>query len=110
MIMLDINSTLNISKNFLRKQNLHQIVFKDISKFDSQISLIGKFLAETEVEKLTNESAKKFISKTPSVKDLDIKQHRESEKIDKNNDGDNDGGLLRPLFNLPLPFDSKLTS
>ena len=57
------------------EKNLYKIIFKDISKFDEQNLIICNFRDEIEGPRLNDESIKRFIDSTPSVKDLEIK-HR----------------------------------
>ena len=49
-------------KNVLRRQNLYDIAFKDISKLDGQNLIIGSLLAEIESGKLTDEVVPNFLT------------------------------------------------
>ena len=63
-----------IYKNVMQKQNLFEIVFKDISKFDPRSPIIGSLLSEIESGKLTDESVKKFLNMAPDPKDIELNQ------------------------------------
>ena len=109
-----------VYKNVLRKQNPFEIVFKDISKFDAQNSIIKSLLSEIESGKLTDESVKKFLNKAPNLTDIELNQKLKNLKSfngrlqlnddndndsDDDNDSDNDGRLLpRPVQLQPPPI------
>ena len=104
----------SIYKNMMQKQNPFEIVFKCISEFDVQISIIGSLRSKTESVKMTEESNKKFLNKAPNPKDIELNQKLQNLKSFKNNlqladgndsDDNNDGGLppLKQLPTLPPP-------
>ena len=45
-----------ISKNILRRQNLLELVFEDISKFDAENPIVGSLLREIDIKKKQSDS------------------------------------------------------
>ena len=61
-------------KSVIFKENQYGIFFKDISKFDMQNPVIGSIPSEIESGKLTEKSLKRFFSKAPNSKDIELNQ------------------------------------
>ena len=63
-----------ISKNILRRQNLLELVFEDISTFDAENLIVRSFLRELDLKKKQSESD--FIKSLPSQpgKEFEIKK------------------------------------
>lgn len=69
-----------VYQNVLRRKNPNEILFKDISKLDSQNPIIGSLLSEIESVKFKDSEIKKFLRKAPDIKDVETKK-----KLDKLN-------------------------
>ena len=63
-----------ISKNILRRQNLLELVFEDISTFDAENLIVRSFLRELDLKKKQSDSD--FIKSLPSQpgKEFEIKK------------------------------------
>ena len=97
-----------VYKNVMRKQNPVEIVFKDISKFDTQNPITFTLLSKISSGKLTDESVKKLLNKAPNIKDIESNQKLKSLKLfNKNFLDDCDNGsncrLPPPLSTIPSP-------
>ena len=70
-----------VDKNVMRKQNPFEIVFKDISKFDTQNPITCTLLSKVESGKLADESVEKLLNKAPNIKDIESNQKVKSLKL-----------------------------
>ena len=92
--------------NVMWKQNMFEIVFKDISKFGAQNLITGSLLSKIESGKLTEESVKKFLNKARNPTDIKLNEKLQklksfNTKLSNDSDDDNDGGLSPPSSTIP---------
>ena len=88
-----------IAKRIFRRQNPLELVFKDISTFDAQNSIIGSLIKEVDLGK--KEKTSTLLKKAPNKTGTDIQSRLDVLK--KGNDNNNNN-LLPPLPpSLPLP-------
>ena len=93
-----------ISKNILRRQNPLELVFEDISTFNSENPMVGSLLRETDIKKKQSDSD--FIKSLPSHpgKEFEIKKRldklREINTSFLNNNNNNNNNNNSNLFGL----------
>ena len=106
-----------ISKNILRRQNLLELVFEDLSTFDTENPIVGSLLREIDIKKKQSDSD--FIKSLPSHpgKEFEIKKRldkfrdRDDNYFNNNNNSNPGGGspgtnidLNKYGLNVPPPL------
>ena len=88
-----------ITKNIFRRQHPLEFVFKDISTFDVQNSIIGSLLKEVDLAK--KDTTISIIKKAPNVKEVEIKSCLQALRNRNNNNDENN--LPPPTFSPYQP-------
>ena len=70
-----------ISKNILRRQNLLELVFEDISTFDAENLIVRSFLRELDLKKKQSDSD--FIKSLPSQPGKEFEIKKRLDRLDK---------------------------
>lgn len=58
----------------LRRQNHHEVLLEDVSKFDAQYLIIGSLSSKIESSKLAQSDIKTFLGQAPDIKDIEIQE------------------------------------
>ena len=90
----------SISKNILRRQNLLELVLKDISMFDAENPIVVSLLKELDVGKM--DIASELIKKAPRPPGVEFAVRKRLEKL-KNRPGPKDGDDIFNLLPPPSP-------
>ena len=90
-----------ISKNILRRQNLLELIFKDISTFDAEDPIVGGLLREIDIKKKQSDSD--FIKSLPSHpgKEFEIQRRLDNLRgVNRKNNNNNNNNNNRGNSNL----------
>ena len=90
------------AKNVIRHENPLELVVKDVSKFDTQNTVIGSLIWEIDIGK--KDVLNKLLAKAPNLKDIDIRSRLDSLRNSRNNFDDGDESPLPPPLNFLPPL------
>ena len=96
-----------ISKNIFRRQNPLELVFEDISTFDSENPVVVSLLKELDIGK--QDVAGDLIKKAPRQRGLDFVIQNRLSKLKEGNENINNSNNLSPPPSPPPPPPSFLT-